>query len=457
MTPPDGPTADAFDAALARATDIDWDAGSVEMVNAAVSAEGTAATLRLLEAAEVSSALVRSAREATIESRLSRLLDGEPSTSYATPRSASVLSAGRVAAIALLAACVSAVAFFVASPFSRGPAVGHWVAIAEGAQWTTKAAEIGDIVRVGEFVRIDSGFATVRLGTGVTADLIAPVRVRFDRGGDIRLFRGSISAEVGESGHGFAVRTDDTDVVDLGTKFVIHKDAANGTSVSVQKGRVEARLKDNDGQIVRVIELLADQQLRFDVVDATLDESAFGLTDLLDRFRIVRRARGGVTRFSGAVSPLSEVSDGLDLQEGALRTDGRVVVIPERTGIELAEPLAIETAAGPVTLPAGTVVDSYLAHFDMAKGAVFAGGGKGAISFETQVLAVIDTATGLAATDRPFGVPAALFSDVGHRGLETDQDTFSVTADGNSVTFDMAATPAASLDQFRVLVRAAPR
>ncbi|MEM1062965.1 MAG: hypothetical protein AAGJ97_11625, partial [Planctomycetota bacterium] len=335
---------------------------------------------------------------------------------------------------------------------AMSPPVGKVAVVADGTVWASEPAAGGDAFGVGAGFAVESGFVSLDLGRDVRLDLVGPAQMRVDGPDRVWLSSGLVAGTVGPDGRGFMVRTEDADVVDLGTEFVVHKNYTVGTRVDVRSGRVEARLKDESGRTVKIVELLADQRGRFDHVSVTADGFVGGLEDLLARYTGVSRARGGVLRYADGAVPLAEPDRVTDLRTGMAPTAGRVFVIPERRGVELAEALTVPSPDGPVTLPAGTRIDSYLFHFDVGDGLQLSHVGRGAVTFGGAVAAVLTSADALAATDDDFGLPAATFDPVPHRGLESETDTVAVTADHRSVTFDLDAEVLRVLDQFRVLV-----
>jgi len=100
--------------------------------------------------------------------------------------------------------------------------------------------------RVGEQLekselKIDAGELDVRLDSGVTLSLEGPFHAEFQNNGAMRLFHGTMSAEVAEKGKGFTVLTATSEVVDLGTRFGISAKADGETDVVVFEGEVKLR------------------------------------------------------------------------------------------------------------------------------------------------------------------------------------------------------------------------
>jgi len=90
-------------------------------------------------------------------------------------------------------------------------------------------------------LKIDAGELDVRLDSGVTLSLEGPFHAQFQNSGAMRLFHGTMSAEVAEKGKGFTVLTATSEVVDLGTRFGISAKADGETDVVVFEGEVKLR------------------------------------------------------------------------------------------------------------------------------------------------------------------------------------------------------------------------
>ncbi|MEM7809968.1 MAG: hypothetical protein AAF532_00620 [Planctomycetota bacterium] len=357
-----------------------------------------------------------------------------------------------VAVAATVAAACLTVAVWTFGPQAETPVVGRVVAVAEGTEWAGDTKRNGQAIRKRDSVAVESGFVTIELPGDVVVDLVGPGHVRFDATDRVWLKRGRLAASVGLAGVGFTVGTEDADIVDLGTAFQVHKDFSLGTQLRVTEGSVQTRLKDDAGNVVQFLDLVAGESARLDRV-AVVAEQTGDLFDFDAAFDPVGQAKGGVRRFTGAAQPLSSSLVGLDTRSGVTNTLGRVFVLPERSGLVLDREYPVETTSGRVTIPAGTPVDSYLFHFDMGEVDVITALGRGSTTFGGRVLAVVGSSDGLATTDATFANPGATFDPAAARGLEPDEDDVSVSADGRTVTFDFDVSPPGSLDQFRVLVR----
>ncbi|MEM7809857.1 MAG: hypothetical protein AAF532_00055 [Planctomycetota bacterium] len=444
---------------LRAAVDASLDHGhspaTIDLINEAVAQPGLDATLEILRIAHADSKLERSRDEVPTRSRLAQLITTDSQESAAArlrTRQSTRTRALLLASAAALMLAAAAVPLFIVEDRAAQP-LGHVTSLSANARWADREIVDGFVVRGLDRLELEAGTAILEL-PGVRVDLLGPVAVTIESGARIRLHKGMVGAFVAAAGHGFTVRTDDLDAVDLGTEFAVARSIVEGTSVAVTDGVVNAILKDVSGNESRVVELFAGQQARFEAREQTLVRDGFDVAEILGRFMRVREVRGGIRKLSGGARAFDDISDALDLREGVVETGGRVYFVPEQRGVELTEPVTLETVSGRTTLPAGTVIDSYLAHYDIGRGATVVEGGNGAVSFGTPVLGVLATAAALTETDETFGLPGAAFAPAAHRGLEPDEDAVKVTSDRSAITFDVATTPGQSLDQFRVLVRA---
>ncbi len=153
-----------------------------------------------------------------------------------------------------------------------------------------------------------------------------------------------------------------------------------------------------------------------------------------------------------------------DLSAARRTAVDRPELIVERQFATLGEDLAVESDGAPAsydggnpphgaTVPAGTVVHSFLLHF--APTAAAGSGGVG-ITFDDPILGVAASSASLAASDflafadPEFGTPADRGSLVG----ETDSDAWEILADGTTIVIDVDAG-AEGVDQLRILTQAA--
>ncbi|MEM1063844.1 MAG: FecR domain-containing protein, partial [Planctomycetota bacterium] len=306
---------------------------------------------------------------------------------------------------------------------------GRVTSISDGAAFDGDPPVLGEILRDGAGIKIEDGFLTVTLGDGVKLDVVGPTKMTVENDGRVRLRAGLVAGRVGEAGRGFTVATEDADVVDLGTRFLVHKDQSVGTVVRVEEGRVEARLKDRAGSAVRVVDLVAGQTAKLNVYNETAEQTA-DVFDFRDRYEIVRQSKGEIERFSGSARPV--IWSGYELAESDFLTGGSVYVIPERR--QIVANSAVHSADIVRILDEDTLVDSYLFHFDFneAGGHVYQTG-RGSVTFGSDVVAIITDAAGLRETDGVYGLERGTFDTADHRGIETETDSVTVSDDGRTV------------------------
>jgi len=103
------------------------------------------------------------------------------------------------------------------------------------ASWRT-----GDRLQLTDLA-IESGNVDLKLDSGVTLSLEGPFKAHFENATTLRLIEGRMSAEVSEAGKGFTVRTAESEVVDLGTRFGISANSNGETDVVVFEGEVKVR------------------------------------------------------------------------------------------------------------------------------------------------------------------------------------------------------------------------
>lgn len=118
-----------------------------------------------------------------------------------------------------------------------------------------------------ELGRIDlkAGRLEVELDSGVRLEMFAPFDGVLVDSMHLRLVSGRLNADVGARGHGFTVRTDAGDVIDLGTRFGIEAEAGGECRVAVFSGEVELRPRRADGATVErpTVRLTEGQAARF--------------------------------------------------------------------------------------------------------------------------------------------------------------------------------------------------
>jgi hypothetical protein len=97
----------------------------------------------------------------------------------------------------------------------------------------------------GESIRIASGLIELGLEAGGELILKGPAELEFRSPLQAILHRGTVTAKIEESAHGFRVETPNANVVDLGTEFGVAVTDGGETDVVVFSGRVEMQIPDD--------------------------------------------------------------------------------------------------------------------------------------------------------------------------------------------------------------------
>jgi len=159
-------------------------------------------------------------------------------------------------------------------------------------------------------------------------------------------------------------------------------------------------------------------------------------------------------------------SAGLNLAEGQIESDTKIRVYSEKLNYTLTTDITVDdTSIGSYgnrvsgTILAGTVVDSYLVHFDkIGDSSTFVSRGGNVISeLGVEILGIIFSTNGLNASDSELGI-ADSYETSSDRGLEfTNQDSYILGNIGgtlrNLVLNDLKVST--NIDEIRVITAAA--
>lgn len=145
-----------------------------------------------------------------------------------------------------LAACILIAALVVIQAIDQGwwqpstDSLARVVAI-DAAAWQPDAAvyAIDDAVAAGDVLSLASGFVEISYADGTAVVLEGPASFEIRAATDGRLTRGRLTATLGGTSKGFAVRTPSAVITDLGTQFGVEVDAGGRTDVRVFEGLVE--------------------------------------------------------------------------------------------------------------------------------------------------------------------------------------------------------------------------
>ncbi len=101
----------------------------------------------------------------------------------------------------------------------------------------------------GEPLQLRAGAATIAMSSGAQVVVRGPAALQLESTNSVSLTRGQVTATVPPPAVGFTVRTPCSQVVDLGTEFVVQVDDAGATAVQVLRGDVEmSAQRDDDHQ-----------------------------------------------------------------------------------------------------------------------------------------------------------------------------------------------------------------
>jgi FecR protein len=177
----------------------------------------------------------------TLRAHGDQLLDVFEEQASATSPMVAARTWPRAARVALaMAACVTAVACVFA--FGKGSLFARPVATlvqAENCQWAGSdlPTAVNSKLGAGRLALVE-GIATLRFKNGATVVMEAPTTLDIYDAMHCRLIEGTVTAEVPEPAHGFAIDTPDIKVVDLGTKFGVTASTTGNSQVRVFEGEV---------------------------------------------------------------------------------------------------------------------------------------------------------------------------------------------------------------------------
>lgn len=177
-------------------------------------------------------------------------------------------------------------------------------------------------------------------------------------------------------------------------------------------------------------------------------------------------ANGGVASLDGpaqsvSLPPISLIRDVLE--------SSNLLIFTETQGVQLPAPLSVDIGAGgrfdvfsnqalrgvASLLPAGTVVDSYLVHFDTPgrprRQTSFAG--EVSLTFAEPILGVVVRGATLQATDGLLGLAQTAYLRSNIRGLENRDDDITLSEDMRTLTFVSLRGSGRDLDQVRIVTR----
>ena len=145
----------------------------------------------------------------------------------------------------------------------------------------------------------------------------------------------------------------------------------------------------------------------------------------------------------------------LELEAVELSGDVMVNVLPPATTTTYHPDRYDPDSVDPGVIPAGTVVSSYLFHFDAVTGGSTIGPGE--VTFCGPMLGVIVFPADLDDTDAPLGAPGTTYGPYsGNRGLglngSSPDDVITLSGDGHTLTIDNLWVTGSYVDQLRVII-----
>lgn len=308
---------------------------------------------------------------------------------------------------------------------------------------SNRGLKLGQVLRKGGIVNLDSGVATIHM-PHVVLDIVGPAKVRMKSASQVYLQSGIVKLLVGKGGEGFTVLTEDAEIVDLGTEFLVEHNPKTGTQVNVRRGRTKASLLNRHGLPVNVLELTANRAAQLSSAADQAKEINFDSR----LFEEIDVSRGGILRLDGNLrtSRLPIRS----FRANRTNTPNHMLVIPERQHVQLPSDMTINTLEGQKILPAGSIVSSYLVHFDPSDLGYLAP--RGGVTFFGEIFALIGESKALNATDQIFGLPDTFYESQEFRELELDEDEFQISDDRKTVSFYFGTSPPEYLDEVRIIV-----
>ncbi|QDT64696.1 FecR family protein [Calycomorphotria hydatis] len=326
------------------------------------------------------------------------------------------------------------------------PHAGKLVGLTADASWKGTEYRPGDLILERMTVHLAEGIATFRLNDGAIISLQGPTTIEATDSRETKLVSGLLHAIVPKEAAGYTVRTIDAEVVDLGTEFTVERDDDFGTRVVVKRGRVEARKITESGQ-GSIHDLSAGRAMEFQFGTGIAQELA-SIVDWDDQFEEFENARSGIQSVDGIVR--TTPSFPADLRSGQMPTHNYIMLVRECSGILLEHDLTIRSSQGETRIDAGTVVDSFLVHFDPTYD--FSASPIGSVTFPQPILGVISTLADLQLTDQMCGNGSSAFPLDTNRGLELD-DTAEISADRRSLNLHFFRNDSVAIDQCRILIR----
>lgn len=343
----------------------------------------------------------------------------------------------------LLSTC-TIIATIVVPSFLPGKPVGAISSFSAELDTQRELSISGRTIRERETIAIKEGILTLNLPHAVV-DVLGPAKFRIDGPDGIYLNSGSLFTKVRDEFSGFHVRTPTVDVVDFGTEFLVSHSNEEGTQVSVRQGRVQASAINWRGEALQKLDLADHCAAVFPRGKVPAREIAFQP----ELFAPVDTSRGGIMSIDGPLRTMRFQPRSYLL--GEVPTHNYILIVPEQQRLKLEKPLNVTSTEGPLTIPAGTVISSYLVHYDPP--ADLSRAPRGSVEFSEKVMCVIAHTEDLQITDSPLAKPGQVFESGAYRGLELgpDEDRAQISEDRRTISFHFDMSPPHHLDEARVI------
>ncbi|WP_437185235.1 FecR domain-containing protein [Planctomicrobium sp. SH668] len=325
--------------------------------------------------------------------------------------------------------------------FLRTP-VGSVASLSSDYTSSSRPFVLGQTIRARQRINVQSGVVSLQL-SGVFVDVVGPASAYVARDGLVILKHGTIISKVQPQSTGFTVRTPETEVVDLGTEFLVKHDAAKGSHVSVRTGSAQAKQLDWTGQSTRIFDLSSFRAAQFSATSSIAKEVAYSP----EMYASVDRNRRGIQRLTGEIR--TTPNEAKSLASENTTTPNHVLILPEKS-ITLSQPLTVNSLKGSVSFPTGTTLTSYLVHYDPTSNVQFAP--RGSVTFHRPISAVLYDAETLNHSDALFGSEQTIYEKNSFRELELDEDEILISDDQRTLSFFLGISPPAFLDEMRVLI-----
>ncbi|QDT65505.1 FecR family protein [Calycomorphotria hydatis] len=305
----------------------------------------------------------------------------------------------------------------------------------------------GRLLNQMEQFTLQSGWAALEFESGTQITISAPTTIRLSSSEKTTLLEGNLAATVPPQAIGYRVFTSDAEIVDLGTEFLVERSSESGTQVFVQKGKVRTTLIDQNGDHAWSMELSEGRAARLDS-HLNLGEEIRLPEFNLEQYSQTRQFTSGLRRLDGVIRSAAEPL--LELTTGIHETHDHVLIIPEQKGVQFNEDITFQQYDRQITIPAGTVVDSYLLHFDAGKYSLTPP--IGSATFNGSILGVVTDQQDLLKLDNLVGNPSANYPPDDFRGLESGDDQFEISPDRKTISVHLDMSPPVYFDQCRILV-----